>query len=475
MLRSLGYDTGPVDGVFGPRTQAAVQWIQVKRGDRPSGVMDRASLSRLRGLTRGRPMSSDSASLPALAAPPLPAAGWHGRPIRNPLGRGKAEASARADRARPAHPLRLGAGYRIADGSQPVRRVQRMLRRLGYESGVVDGRFGPRTKASVQWFQMKHGLEPSGVVEAATLTRLHALARGETPVQRAPEGEKATPSTSHGKPAQPGGDRASASPSHPRAQKSNEPGSGVAPVLLALLGALGATAILLLSIMARRRGPREPATGAAKGQDPRPPRQPSRNGAQRTPQPDPKLGVAATATASAPRGAKAENGTTPAPTPRRLGRPPSQPVIGYARGHDRGELERQAAAIERACRERGWTLALVVRDHGSPDGQAFVRPGLTHALEQLRGGTAARLVVDRLERLGGSVADQRSLLQWCARNHVDLVALDGGLDTSAQQAHVASGVGNGDAASGSGNGHHDTAKAGSKRSKRSERTGGAWT
>jgi peptidoglycan hydrolase-like protein with peptidoglycan-binding domain len=448
MLRSLGYDTGPVDGLYGPRTQAAVQWLQVKRGERPSGVMDPTSLSRLRGQTRGRPLPSDSASPPELTAPPLPSAGWHGRPIRNPLDHGKAEAAARAGRARAVHPLRLGVGYRIANGSQPVRRIQRMLRRLGYQSGVVDGRFGPRTKASVQWFQLKLGLAPSGVVEAATLTQLRALARGETAAHRARERANATPSTSHGKPAQSGGHRASAAASHPRAQTSNEPGGGVEPLLLALLGALGATAVLLLAIMARRRGPREPATGTAKGRDPRPPGQPSRGGAQRT--------------ASAPPGAHAGNGTTPAPAPRRLGRPPSQPVIGYARGDDRGDLERQAAAIERACRERGWTLALVVRDHGSPDGQVFVRPGLTHALEQLRGGSAARLVVDRLERLGSSVADQRSLLQWCARHQVDLVALDGRLDTKAQEAHVASGVGNGDAASGSGNGHD-------------ERTDRAWT
>jgi peptidoglycan hydrolase-like protein with peptidoglycan-binding domain len=462
MLRSLGYDTGPVDGVFGPRTQAAVQWFQVKRGDRPSGVVDPQSLTRLRGAIRGRPLPSDSASLRELAASPLPSAGWHGRPIRNPLGDGKAEALAPANRPRPVHPLRLGAGYRIPDGSQRVRRIQRMLRRLGYESGVVDGRFGPRTKASVQWFQMKHGFEPSGVMEPATLTHLRALARAEATVQRPRERVKATPPTSHGKPAPPGGERAT----H----------DGGAPLLvLALLGALGATAVLLLSIAARRRRPRDPTTGAAKGQQPRPGGKPSRDGAQRTPRPDPSPAVA-TATATAPaRSAQTSNGTTPAPTPRRLGRPPSPPVIGYATGHDRGDLERQAAAIERACRERGWTLALVVRDHGSHECEALVRPGLAHALEQLRGGSAARLVVDRLERLGSSVADLRPLLQWCARNEVDLVALDGRTDASAQEAHVASGVGNGDAAARSGNGHTDAAKAGAKRSNGSERTDGART
>jgi peptidoglycan hydrolase-like protein with peptidoglycan-binding domain len=566
MLRSLGYDAGPVDGLFGPRTQAAVQWLQVKRGDRPSGVVDRASLRRLRTLTRGRPLPSDSAPLPGLAAPPLPSAGWHGRPIRNPLDDGKAEVSDRAERTEAVHPLRLGAGYRTPDGAPRVRRIQRMLRRSGYQSGDVDGRFGPRTRASVQWFQMKHGYEPTGVVEAATLTHLSALARGEAPARRV----RTSTSPSHAKPAQPGGERASGTAPRPPAQQRDEDGSAAPLLLLALLGALGAAGILLLSITARRRKPRAPASGAAKEQPPggagKPSGdgapggagKPSRDGAQRTPQPDPRPGVA---TASAPRGGHARNGTTPAPAstpagaqagngttpppastgagaqagngttpppastgagaqagngttpppastpagaragngttpapaptpagaqagngstpvpaPRTAGHPPSQPVIGYAQGHDPGDLDRQAAAIERACRERGWTLALVVRDHAAHDCKALKRAGLTHALEQIRGGRAARLVVDRLERLGRSDTDLRRLLEWCATNDVDLVALDGRVDAGPQEVQVASGappaVANGNAIGGSGDGHMDTAKAGARRWNGSERTGG---
>ncbi|MFL5838103.1 MAG: peptidoglycan-binding protein [Solirubrobacteraceae bacterium] len=533
MLRSLGYDAGPVDGLFGPRTQAAVQWLQVKRGDRPSGVVDRASLRRLRALTRGRPLPSDVAPLPGLAAPPLPSAGWHGRPIRNPLDDGKD----RADSAGRVHPLRLGAGYRTPDGAPRVRRIQRMLRRLGYQTGVVDGRFGPRTRASVQWFQMKHGYEPTGVVEAATLAHLRALARGEAPGQRM----RSSTSPSHAKPAQPGHGRAGGPAPRPPAHQSDEDGGAAPLLLLALLGALGAAGILLLSITARRRKPREPASGAAEEQPPGGAGKPSGDGAQRTPPPDPRPGVAM---ASAPRGGQAGNGTTqapastaggaqagngttpapastpagaqlgngttppaastaggrqagngstPAPTPapagaqagngtgpaavpRTAGHPPSQPVIGYARGHDRGDLDRQAAAIERACRERGWTLALVVRDHASHDCKALERPGLTHALEQLHGGSAARLVVDRLERLGRSDADLQRLLEWCARNDVDLVALDGRPDAGTQEVHVAAGappaLGNGHAVPGSDSGQMDTAKAGARRPNGSKRTGG---
>jgi DNA invertase Pin-like site-specific DNA recombinase len=101
-------------------------------------------------------------------------------------------------------------------------------------------------------------------------------------------------------------------------------------------------------------------------------------------------------------------------------------VVGYTSGHSRGELERQAAAIQRACREREWTLARVVRDHGSREPNALERPGLSHALTELREGAATRLVVDKLEHLGGSPVDLKAMIQWCANNDADLVALDVG-------------------------------------------------
>ena len=71
------------------------------------------------------------ASIPTVEAKPLPSAGWHGRPIRRPY-------EARSSQPTTAQPpdgaaMRLRAGYGRADGSAPVRRLQRMLLGLGYE------------------------------------------------------------------------------------------------------------------------------------------------------------------------------------------------------------------------------------------------------------------------------------------------------------------------------------------------------
>ncbi|MDI6825539.1 MAG: S41 family peptidase [Bacillota bacterium] len=47
-LAALGYNPGPIDGVFGPRTQAALVRFQRSEGLSPSGVADAATLAALR-------------------------------------------------------------------------------------------------------------------------------------------------------------------------------------------------------------------------------------------------------------------------------------------------------------------------------------------------------------------------------------------------------------------------------------------
>jgi peptidoglycan hydrolase-like protein with peptidoglycan-binding domain len=118
---------------------------------------------------------------------PLPAASWHGRPIRSPRADAAVvSAGGSSERAS----LRLGTGYGRPGGSDAVRAVQRLLHRIGYRCGPVDGLFGPRTRASVEWFQIKHGLRPTGRVDASLLAllRLRAAGGGQPAQARAPHG-----------------------------------------------------------------------------------------------------------------------------------------------------------------------------------------------------------------------------------------------------------------------------------------------
>jgi peptidoglycan hydrolase-like protein with peptidoglycan-binding domain len=46
-LRDLGYDPGPIDGIFGPRTRAALEKYQTTERLPATGVLDGLTLERL--------------------------------------------------------------------------------------------------------------------------------------------------------------------------------------------------------------------------------------------------------------------------------------------------------------------------------------------------------------------------------------------------------------------------------------------
>ena len=115
----------------------------------------------------------------AVADDPPAAAGWHGREIRDPLPPRAVDATTRFPRGWSAGGVARGSGYTRPNGSRRVREVQRRLVRRGYRPGPVDGRFGPRTRAAVIWFQTKHGLARTGRIDAAGIATLRERARTE--------------------------------------------------------------------------------------------------------------------------------------------------------------------------------------------------------------------------------------------------------------------------------------------------------
>jgi DNA invertase Pin-like site-specific DNA recombinase len=114
---------------------------------------------------------------------------------------------------------------------------------------------------------------------------------------------------------------------------------------------------------------------------------------------------------------------------------PEQDVLalGYAseRSHIPGydtELERQAVTIDRFCAWRGWELVGVVRDVWTP-GRRGNQPSLMYALEQLRSGQAACLVLAELNRLSSSVAGLGDVLEAVELAGARLVSLEPAIDT----------------------------------------------
>ena len=95
-LKALGHDPGPIDGLFGPTTEAAVKAFQQEREIAADGVVGRVTW-----------INIDE-----------------------------------ADQSEPT--LTLGAT------GLPVRRAQKRMSLVGYQVGGVDGRYGSKTEAAVK-------------------------------------------------------------------------------------------------------------------------------------------------------------------------------------------------------------------------------------------------------------------------------------------------------------------------------------
>jgi putative peptidoglycan binding protein len=159
--------------------------------------------------------------------------------------------------------LRPGAGYATPQGSQPVRDVQRLLRRLGDAPGPIDGLYGPLTTGAVQRFQDAHALAVDGVVGPQTMGRLVA----ERSKLRKAKLERKSPARN---------DRAESVTKQPpvRNPATAQP-EGVTPDSSAglspwLAGAVGGLALVLLLVVLsrlvrRRRDRPQPAPGPRLG------------------------------------------------------------------------------------------------------------------------------------------------------------------------------------------------------------------
>ena len=438
-LRRFGWSPGPVDGLFGPRTEAAVVRFQRSAGLAADGIFGPRT----------------------------------GRELRQ---------------AEP-RPLRVGAGYDRPQGSPRVRAMQARLRELGLWPGPVDGRFGPRTQAALMRRQAAAGAPLRGVLDDAT-GRL--LANGDAIVgddrrpsgrrdrepdagarQRTPDtgGQQKEPDTG-GRQAPAGADDpgvqapsadAQDDATRPREADGDESTGLSIPLLLlaaglaalagALLARLGSTApetsVPLARGMVAEGRAGDASIGSFRGEVHA--LVLGTRGVLRKPQarylvsdldkPGPYWvthdEIDKLVTPTSPPVPRATNGTEA-----RTGNgndngasPKGATAVGYAtvpKGDQRnGALVReQAAAINALCEKRGWKLLELVRDVEEPRVKGLERPGLTYALERVAKGEAYCLVVSQLRRLSTSAADLGRILESIAAGGGRLVAMDVDVDTA---------------------------------------------
>jgi peptidoglycan hydrolase-like protein with peptidoglycan-binding domain len=120
-LNALGYDPGPIDGVFGARTESAVRQFQGAREIAADGVVGRVTWINIDEADQSRPV------------------------LRN------------------------------GSTGLPVRRLQSRMSAVGFNTGGVDGRFGAMTEAAVRKLQQDFNLTVDGIVGPQTWDVVDAL------------------------------------------------------------------------------------------------------------------------------------------------------------------------------------------------------------------------------------------------------------------------------------------------------------
>jgi peptidoglycan hydrolase-like protein with peptidoglycan-binding domain/DNA invertase Pin-like site-specific DNA recombinase len=385
-LRRAGASPGPVDGLFGPLTEAAVRRFQGREGLAVDGLVGPLTTAALK---------------------------------------------------REAALIASGAGYGDPDGSERVRALQKRLRQAGVDPGPIDGRFGPRTEAAVRRFQGRQGLEVDGLVDEATRVALARRAASAVPERRAsaPQPDPPTPRPQPARQAEQGpsekpeppvgaqpGQAADADPARP-----GLPAWDIVLVLAAGLALLAGAVALALGRPRRRRRGGEPSASEPLPRAPRP-------AAPGTGAPQPSR----SRLAAAPRHAAVSRQTARAPAPVR-----KRPMLGYAvvsapaDGLDGRELTAQAESITADCERRGVELLELVREREPRNGKGLNRPGLGYACTRIAAGEAQGLIVSELSRLSRSAAELGQILQWFMRSGARLVAVAQGLDTNEPEGRLA--------------------------------------
>jgi DNA invertase Pin-like site-specific DNA recombinase/peptidoglycan hydrolase-like protein with peptidoglycan-binding domain len=397
-LRRLAWRPGRVDGLFGPRTEAAVKRLQAAAGLAVDGIVG--------------------------------------------------EQTRRALRALRAHRLRRGAGYAARGGSERVRRLQRELQRRGLRPGPLDGRFGPRTERAVAQLQQAAGLPAHGAVDRSTKLVLARTTRAEGPgASRRTRAVPALPA-----------DVAPASAAEPDdgpALAAVALGAalvllvgGIAGLMFARIRTLGPGFAVPLAPGVVAEG-EAPSIGRFRGQV-----EALILGRRRFMRTLEAHYVVRTRATEGPFWVKhSEVDRLETPTEQVESRPSGEPrwpqapgegmrALGYASVPDTspdepGQLRDQVRRIDSYCEEHGWRLLEVVHDNDNGNGKALERPGLLYALDRISRGQAACLVVPRLERLSRSVPDFGRVIEAVRRSGGRLVVMDVGLDTASSHGELA--------------------------------------
>jgi peptidoglycan hydrolase-like protein with peptidoglycan-binding domain len=133
-LKHAGFDPGPIDGVLGPKTKAAIS--RCKSGCTALEEFSRNSAKPVFELTPALQLSPASVN----EKPAQPVA-YHASSTRPPV---KSEAS------------KTAATLDSVSSEQEIREAQERLKAAGLDPGPIDGVFGPKTKAALEKYRSSY-------------------------------------------------------------------------------------------------------------------------------------------------------------------------------------------------------------------------------------------------------------------------------------------------------------------------------
>lgn len=161
-LKLLGFYTGTVDGVYQEGTARAVSQFKKAAGLNADGIVDAITWERLFPNISNFPPNT----LPSVV--PKPTAPKPSTTTPNKLNTSFKPTSANQRDPKIQYTTAGWPILRLGNSGSEVSKLQRLLQTLGFLKGTINGNFGITTETAVKAAQIRYGLQPDGVVGAAT-------------------------------------------------------------------------------------------------------------------------------------------------------------------------------------------------------------------------------------------------------------------------------------------------------------------
>jgi peptidoglycan hydrolase-like protein with peptidoglycan-binding domain len=172
-LKSRGFDPGPIDGVMGPKTMAAVRDFQSGQGLTSSGIIDEPTMNALQSKA-----ATGSATNPQRSTNPRTSGN-----VPSPQSPQPNNPTPQAMAATPQSPSDIGVGPTAFD-LEDVRQAQMALRNRGFDPGEMNGMISSQTQEAIRQFQMARNLPVTGKLDQQTQAALGILIKGTDQEER---------------------------------------------------------------------------------------------------------------------------------------------------------------------------------------------------------------------------------------------------------------------------------------------------